>query len=579
MPNRIFAGFLYPLGRDACGRPAAAVPLPHAQPTNGVRMNAILASLPVIAALGLMLVFRQPSGRALLLSWLTAAALCLTVWRMDVRHVTAYSLLGALSAVDILLILFGAILLLNILMRAGVMEAIGAGFSEITTDRRVQIIIIAWLFGAFLEGAAGFGTPAALAAPLLVGLGVPPVAAATVALVCNSTPVSFGAAGTPTVTAVTVLGGALDAAGIPREAFLRDLTVTTALIHGLAGILMPWVAVLSATLLFRGKRAFSLRPALEILPFALFAGAAFTVPYYLVARFIGPELPSLLGGIIGLALVVCAARKGLLMPRQTWVFEGYAPPVPEPEQSAAAPRAARMTPFRAWLPYGAIALILLLTRLPQLGIRARIAAVTLTVPDILGIDGLSWTWRVLNNPGVIFVLVALTASLGFGVPVKSVRAICLQTARSLRNAALALVAGVALVQLMRYSDVNHSGLDSMLSQIAVAMKERFGGCYLFISPYIGVLGAFVSGSNTVSNTLFAAMQFDTARLLGLAPALIVSLQSVGGAIGNMTCINNVIAVCATTGVTREEGRIILRNLIPTVLYATLATLIGLALLP
>ena len=156
----------------------------------------------------------------------------------------------------------------------------------------------------------------------------------------------------------------------------------------------------------------------------------------------------------------------------------------------------------AWLPYMVIAVVLVVTRVPSFGLKPLVTGTSLTVANIMGIEKLDWTWRYLNNPGLIFLAVA---------------------------------------------------------------------------PYIGVLGAFVAGSHTVSNILFAPLQFKAANLLALSPVLVVSLQSVGGAIGNMTCINNVVAVCATTGVTSGEGRIIVRNLIPTLIYATLATLIALLL--
>jgi len=538
-------------------------------------MYLLAALLPIMAALTLMLVFRQSSGRALFGAWGAAVALCLGVWKMDARHVAAYSALGALSAVDVLVIIFGAILLLNTLKRIGVFETIGAGFSGVTKDRRVQVIIIAWFFGAFIEGAAGFGTPAALAAPLLVGLGFPPVAAATSALVCNSTPVSFGAAGTPTLTAVTLLEGAAAAKGMSPETFRTALTVTTAAIHAAVGTLMPFVAVLMTVVCFRGRRPFSLTPALESLPFALFSGFAFSVPYYLVARFAGPELPSLLGALAGLAIAVPAARAGFLTPARVWRFEND--DVGDDEAFIRGRTRVRAGAWAAYAPYAVIAVALMVTRLPYFGLKARIAGVALTVRDIAGVAGLNWSWKILNNPGLIFIAVAAGTALCYRLPFKVARDIWLATARSLANAVVALSAGVALVQLMRYSHENAAGVGSMLTVIAASLKSAFGEWYLFVAPYIGALGAFVSGSNTVSNTLFAALQFDTANLLSLSPVLVVALQSVGGAIGNMTCINNVVAVSATTGVKTEEGRIILRNLLPTVVYCTLATLVALLL--
>ncbi len=535
-------------------------------------MHTFLALSPIIIALTLMLIAKQPSGRALLFSWGLAVVLCLTVWKMDVLHIAAYSMLGCLSTLDILLVIFGAIILLNTLQRAGTIAVISDGFSGVTKDRRIQVIIIAWLFGAFIEGAAGFGTPAALAAPLLVGLGFPAVAAATVALICNSTPVSFGAVGTPTLTAVAVLEKSLEANHLAPDAFKDALTLTTAIIHGVAGTWMPFVAVLMMTLFFRGKKPFSFKPALEILPFAFFSGLAFTVPYYLIARFAGPELPSLLGAAIGLAVTVPAVKAGFLVPKKVWGFDA--------DGAGAAPSAVRsgrsgnIGLVAAWMPYVVIALTLIVTRIPQLGVKAAVTGITVGVTNIMGVEHLNWAWKYLNNPGLVFMLVALGSAFHFKLTGKEVGATWLSTAKSLKNAVVALTTGVALVQLMRYSNVNASGQGSMLNEIALSLRSAFGTGYLFVSPYIGVLGAFVSGSNTVSNTLFAALQFDTANLLALSPVLVVALQSVGGAIGNMTCINNVVAVCTTTGVNGEEGRIILMNVLPTVLYCTVATLVA-----
>ena len=162
-------------------------------------MYALLAFIPILLTIILLAVGNWPAKRALPIAWALTAVIALAIWKVDVVHVFGFSLFGMGKAFDLLVIIFGAILILNTLKQSGAMETINQGFRGITTDRRIQVIIIGWLFGAFIEGAAGFGTPAALAAPLLVGLGFPPLAAAMSTLILNSTPVSFGAAGTPIV--------------------------------------------------------------------------------------------------------------------------------------------------------------------------------------------------------------------------------------------------------------------------------------------------------------------------------------------------------------------------------------------
>ena len=160
-------------------------------------MYAFLAAIPLLLALGFMVVLRMPAAKSLAISLAAALLLALFVWQMGMQEVVSYAVYGFLKSWEVLFIIFGAILLLNTLRKTGVIQTINSGFLRISPDRRVQAIIIAWMFGAFIEGSAGFGTPAALAAPLLVGLGFPPMAACLVALIANSTPVPFCRRGNP----------------------------------------------------------------------------------------------------------------------------------------------------------------------------------------------------------------------------------------------------------------------------------------------------------------------------------------------------------------------------------------------
>ena len=199
-------------------------------------LYALLAAIPFLTALVLMVGFKFSSGKSQIISLCITVLLVLTVWKMDLHTVFAYFIYGALKSLDLLLIISGAILLLNTLKQTGIMQVINEGFRKITPDPRIQAIIIAYMFGAFIEGAAGYGTPAALAAPLLVGLGFPPVAACSVALISNSTPVPFAAVGTPTLTNMTNLSSAVaDQLGIPLDQFTAEVTHKTVLYLGLAG--------------------------------------------------------------------------------------------------------------------------------------------------------------------------------------------------------------------------------------------------------------------------------------------------------------------------------------------------------
>jgi lactate permease len=533
-------------------------------------VDALIAALPLLLALVLMIFFRISAFKSLAASLGITLLLALLVWKMEGLHVLAYGVLGFFSSWDVLFIIFGAILLLNTLRAAGAIEVINGGFRKISPDRRIQTIIIAWTFGAFIEGAAGFGTPAALAAPLLVGLGFPPAAACIVALIANTTPVPFAAVGTPTLTTLTALGGDLLAAGMDPEVFSRDLSRLTSLYLGFGGLFIPPLICAVVVCMFGTGR--KIRPVLEILPFAFFSGAAFVLPFCLLARFAGPEFPSIIGSLIGLGTVVLAAKGRFLVPRRVWDFSappaGENPPAPAP---ASIPRGEPLKPgmglFRAWTPYLVIAVLLLLTRIPALGIKPLLQSVKFTLPGILGVAGADFSFPFLYNPGLFpFVPAAAAAGLFFGLSLGETGKVWRATVKQVLPVAAALCFGVAMVQIMRYSGINHSGRLSMLQQIAVVLAGNMGPLFPLVSPLIGLIGAFVSGSCTVSGILFSPLQFQTARLLNLYAPGIIALQLTGGSLASMISLNNVIAVASTSGAAGSEGKILSTNLAPCFIY-------------
>ncbi len=296
--------------------------------TASVGTQALLSLLPIAAVALLLVILRWPASRAMPVSYLTAAGLALGVWKVPALQVTAATLKGLLVAASLLFIIFGAILLLNTLKESGALRTLRHGLTGVTSDRRIQVIIIAWLFGSFIEGVAGFGTPAAVAVPLLVGLGFPAMAAVTAGMIIQSTPVSFGAAGTPILVGVNT--GLSGDAGVQAFAtslgytewtdFLALIGVKVAVLHAVAGILVPLLVVSFMTRFFGPNRSFA--EGVRVWRFAIFASLAMTVPYVAAAFFLGPEFPTILGSLFGLMIVVWAARNGFLMPprEEAWEF-------------------------------------------------------------------------------------------------------------------------------------------------------------------------------------------------------------------------------------------------------------------
>lgn len=537
-------------------------------------MFAFAAFLPILVVIFTLAGLNWPARRALALAWGLYVLIGVVLWKMPPFHVLAYSAFGALKALDILIIIFGAILILNTLKVSGAMATIAAGFSDISNDRRVQAVIVGWGFGALMEGAAGFGTPAALGGPLLVGLGFPPLAAAMITLILNSTMVPFGAVGTPIFGAMSTLSGNLQAMGADPELFKLELTRWVAVINGSIGVFVPLMAVCFMTRAFGEKRSFS--DGLKMAPFALFAGLALMIPYILVAWAFGPELASLLAGFIGLPILVYSAKRGFLVPCERWDF----PEETKWEESwrstakAGDMGSVQMSLPRAWMPYLLIVVLLVLTRIPAIGLKGGLAAQQFTVHDVLGVKDLDYTLKWAYLPGIIpFVLVALFTHSMHRMKVEQVRAAWNNTFRQLFPAAIAIIAGVAMVQIMLHSGHNNAGLDSMLSVMARAMTQGTGRAYVLLSTFVSILGSFVSGSNTVSNILFSSLQFDAATMLDMPQILILVLQNLGGAMGIMVCVNALVAVCATVGCVGSEGQLLRKNTIPCLLYAAVGTVI------
>lgn len=534
-------------------------------------MYALLAFIPILFCVVAMAVFNWPAKYAMPVTWLMVAILGFFFWGMDLLTLTAYSLAGLFSSIEVLIIIFGAILVMNTLKMSGGMSAINNGFRSISPDARVQAIIIGFLFVSFIEAAAGFGTPAALAAPLMMSLGFPPVAAVVVALICDSACVAFGAIGTPVVQAITCMGPQ-----IATDAFIGEMSLWTAIPHAVVMLILPFMAVAVMCKFFSKEK--SVKPALQVLPFALFAGVCFAVPYVLINIFVGYEFPSLFGSLIALVITVIAAKCKFLTPKTVWHFG----PESEWEESwkatklPEAPKQSKISLVRAWVPYVLIALILVATRIPALGIKGLLndasSIFVIRTGDLFGVENTAFTLKWAYVPGTVFILIALVTVFLHKMKGSDVKKAWAASFSQVSGAAIALVFGLAMVQILRYSGSNDVASDEMKSMIfymAQALSKVGSVVYVIFSPVIGVLGAFISGSNTVAVTLFANLQEQAASNLGLNTAIIVAANTIGGSIGNMICVNNVVAACATAGTMGREGKIIRINAIPAVIYTVI----------
>ncbi|MHC3381248.1 L-lactate permease [Haloarcula sp. H-GB5] len=576
----------------------------------------LMALLPLATIAVLMVGLYQPATRTMPIAWAVAAIAAFIGWQMSPRLIAAASIRGALTATRILVIVFGAILLLYTLKQSGAFEVINAGFSSISDDRRVQVILLVFLMGSFIEGAAGFGTPAAIVGPLLVGLGFPPLAAVVVALTGNILAITFGAVGTPLIIGLrdvvfaegtgasqqVLQQGGFESVG----AYVAQIGLWAALIHAIVGIAIPFIGVAMMTRFFGEER--SIKPALEVLPLCLFAWASFAIPYVATAYFLGPTFPALLGAMVGLLVVTTTLRAGYFLPDDEWDFgpedqwpdhwigsiepgEGVGTGSSGSREgtvaadggtaSFAESHSQDMSLGMAWLPYLLVAALLVVTR------------VVTPVQDFLATNGVLMWNNILGTPfsegvemfylpGSLFVLVAVITYALHGMSTDEIKASWSEALRNIAPAVVALWFAVATVMIMQRTGSTvvleaapiNSGMLGLLSEITASGT---GQMFPFFSGFIGAFGAFIAGSNTVSDILFGLFQFQAAQQIGAPTQIVVAAQAVGGAIGNLIAIHNVVAALTVVGLIGEEGRVIRLELIPVLYYGVFTGILTLIL--
>ncbi|XVH31570.1 L-lactate permease [Haloferacaceae archaeon DSL9] len=568
-------------------------------------MGILLAAIPLLLAGVLLVGFLWPATRAMPLAWIAAVAIAYTAWSMPPDWIAAASIVGVMTAVQILWIVFGALVLLYTLMQAGAFDRINRGFAAISDDRRVQIVLLGFFLATFIEGAAGFGTPAAVVAPLLLGLGFPALAAVIAALIGHIIAVTYGAVGTPIIVGIqnplantAPIAQSIQESGQTVQAFSVEVAAWAATFHALVGFVMPLAAVAMVVYFFGDPDDRSLAPAWEVAPLCLFAGVAFAVPYWLSAWFISAEFPSLIGSMVGGAIVVGALRAGYFLPETTWDFPAQETwpahwvGTVEPGENGArgnpgdaavadggTQHASQMSLARAWSPYVILVVLLVITRVVEpiptflqgeavsvAGTTVAVSWFTTTWTGIFG-TGLDGAVEWVYVPGMWLLVSALLAIPLFRMSGGQVRDAWAEALRKLVAPFIALVFVIAMVQVMLQSGGYADGVDSMIVVLANATASTFGPIYPFFAALIGALGAAMAGSNTVSNITFGGFQYEVATQLGFPTQIIVGAQAVGGAIGNLIAIHNVVAALATVGLVGQEGRVIRMNLIPLVYYA------------
>lgn len=494
-----------------------------------------------------------PSHVALPLVALLVYAIKLVHFGDDPNLINATVFNGLLTALTPILIISGAIFMFKTMEHSGAMAIVRDWLNSVSGNPVAQLMIIGWAFSFMIEGASGFGTPAALAAPILVGLGFPPLKVAVLTLVMNTVPVSFGAVGTPTWFGMGQLG--------LQESELLQIGFRSALVHACAALLIPGIALLAVIDWHTVRRN---------LGFLYLSILSCIVPYVLLAR-ISYEFPALLGGMIGFVLSIAFARAGLGL-SSDHAHDGISKPI----------SIGALT--KALFPLWATVLVLLVTRLEQLPIKSLLTHPEPILELPLGTLGhlstssslvlaLRNIFQTLYVPAIIpFLLVSVVAFAVYKVKGSLIRRIAAESYGRMAHTATALLGALVMVKLLMVGDG-----ESMVILIAKGFAAIAGDNWRYVASLLGALGSFFSGSATISNLTFAGIQDSIATDLGLDRGVILSLQSVGASMGNMVAINNIVAVCSILGVANRKGWILKRTLLPLIVYAMIAGLVGVAL--
>jgi len=523
----------------------------------------LFAAGPILLLIVLMTMKHAlPSYRALPLVALLVYLIALIWFRRDPSLVHASVVLGLLTALTPILIMWGALFLFRAMQETGALDTISSWLRRLSPNRTALAMTIGWSFSFLLEGAGGFGTPVALAAPLLVGLGFPPVKTAIMTLVMNTVPVTFGAVGTPVWFGLSRIPGL-------SETDILTIGTRSALLHGMASLIIPIVALLFIIPWKELRRS---------LGFVYLSVAATVLPYVALSL-VSYEFPALVGGAIG---TVCSA----LFARLGWGL-------PKPEGVVAlsgtnlVPQATVGELLKASFPLWGTTLLLVFTRLPGIGIKEALGATSPAAHLDLGQLGqlylspalvvklkaifgtvAGWEHKFLYVPSIVpFALIATVSLMWYRCSFRHFRAVWSDTASKLGKASLALFGALVFVELMMLG-----GDRAPVQIVGVALAALFGSAWQPFSSLLGALGAFFSGSNTVANLTFGGIQNTMAVNLGLDRLTILALQSTGGAYGHMIAISPVVSVCVMLGLVNKEGEILRAMALPLLVYATIVGL-------
>ena len=445
-------------------------------------LNFLLALLPILWLVVALTVFKWPTFKAAIGSLVISAILAITKWQMPVMDMASAALEGfAMALWPIILVIIAAVFTYNLTLKTGAMEIIKQMIASVSSDKRIIVLLIAWCFGGFMEGMAGFGTAIAIPASMLVGLGFNPLFSCLVCLIANGVPTPFGSIGIPTVTLANLVG--LENTSL---SFMTSLQLAPFVIAA------PFLIVMAT-----GKGPKALK---GMLPVTLASSLGFILPQLAVSYFVGAELAVVVGSVCSLALTILFASKKKSDPQYEMQMV-------------------------AWCPFILIFVFLLLTSKMVMPINEALSVFATQTTIYTGENPtvISFSW--INTPGVWIFISALIGGLIQKASLKDFGRVLVDTLNQMKETMITMLSVLAVAKIMGYA-----GMISDISSFVIAITGSF---YPFFAPWFGALGTFVTGSGTNSGVLFGQVQLEAAQALNANSLWIVALNSLGVAVGKM----------------------------------------------
>lgn len=505
-------------------------------PFDNMAISTIFAALPVVVLLGTLGILRIKAHWAAILGLITALFVAIVFFRMPVSMAFATASFGAAFGIlPIGWIVLNVIFLYQLTKEKGEFQVLQETLAGITNDSRLQLVLIAFAFGAFFEGAAGFGTPVAVTAAILIGLGFSPLQASGFALIANTAPVAFGALGIPIITLSAV-----------SDLDIHDLS-------SMVGRQLPFFSVMIPFWLVWAFAGF--RGMIQVWPALLVAGVFFAAPQFLVSNFHGPWLVDIVASLVSLAAVTIFLLKW--RPKQIWGLNGY-----DKEASCRVSHGySTGQVVRAWLPWAILSVLVFIWGLPQIksyldGVWLYKYAIpglnnmVMRVPPVVTADKAEpavYMFNILSATGTGIFIASLLSAILMGCSISETVRIYLRTIRMVRFSLLTIAAMLALGFTTRYS-----GLDATLG----LTFAKTGVLYPFFGTLLGWLGVALTGSDTSSNVLFGSLQRISAEQTGISPILMASANSSGGVMGKMIDAQSIVVASTATQWYGHEGEIL-----------------------